>query len=179
MQFTTKYGVSDVGSELYVTESFHDYKMTDNRSIVEQAYEIHCIVKELDHLKTVLPGRFVVECITTKLPSTWRNFATSLKYKRHEISVENLIMSLNVENKCQTKDTSSKGIEGHSSTNIVQKNHNKGKGKTKSNKLNKTTNFKKQNKAEVTCFACGWMGHFARDCFDRADYRDKRAVSTQ
>lgn len=35
MQFTTKYGVSDAGSELYVNESSHDYKMTGNCSIVE------------------------------------------------------------------------------------------------------------------------------------------------
>jgi hypothetical protein len=45
---------------------------------------------------------------------------------------------------------------------MVQRNHNKGKGKTKSNKPNKTTNFKKKkNKAELTCFACGETGHFA------------------
>jgi hypothetical protein len=50
---TTKYGASDAGSDLYIMESFHDYKMTDNRSIVEQAHEIPCIAKELDHLKIV------------------------------------------------------------------------------------------------------------------------------
>jgi hypothetical protein len=79
---TTKYGASDAGSELYIMESFHDYKMADNRSIVEQAHEIHCIAKELDHLKIVLPDRFVAGCIIAKLPFTWRNFATSLKHKR-------------------------------------------------------------------------------------------------
>jgi hypothetical protein len=57
-------------------------KMVDNRSIVEQAHEIQCIAKELDHLKIVLPDRFVAGCIIAKLPSTWRNFATSLKHKR-------------------------------------------------------------------------------------------------
>jgi hypothetical protein len=83
---TTKYGASDAGSDLYVMESFHDYQMDDNRSIFEQAHEIQCIAKELDHLKIVLPDRFVAGCIIAKLPSTWRNFATSLKYKRHEIA---------------------------------------------------------------------------------------------
>jgi hypothetical protein len=68
------------------------------------------------------------------------------KNKIHEISVENLIVSLNVEEKAWAKDTSSKGGEGHSNTNMVQKNHNKGKGKTKSNKPNKTTNFKKKTR---------------------------------
>jgi hypothetical protein len=37
---TIKYGASDAGSDLYIMESFHDYKMADNRSIVEQAHEI-------------------------------------------------------------------------------------------------------------------------------------------
>jgi hypothetical protein len=51
---TTKYGASNAGSDLYIMESFYDYKMADNRSIVEQAHEIQCIAKELDHLKIVL-----------------------------------------------------------------------------------------------------------------------------
>jgi hypothetical protein len=83
---TTKYGASNVGSDLYIMESFYDYKMADNRSIVEQTHEIQCIAKELDHLKIVLPNRFVVGCIIAKLPSIWRNFATSLKHKRGDIS---------------------------------------------------------------------------------------------
>jgi hypothetical protein len=35
----TKYGVSNARSELYVMEQFCDYKMIDDRSVVEQAVQ--------------------------------------------------------------------------------------------------------------------------------------------
>ena len=37
------------------------------------------------------------------------NFATTLKHKRHEISVENLIATLDVEEKARKKDVLEKG----------------------------------------------------------------------
>ena len=40
-----KYAVSDAGSELYVMELFHDYRMVDDRSVVEQAHEIQTLAK--------------------------------------------------------------------------------------------------------------------------------------
>ena len=43
-------------------------------------------------------------CIIAKLPSSWRNFATTLKYKRQEILVEDLIASLDVEEKVRAKE---------------------------------------------------------------------------
>ncbi|KAJ1288234.1 hypothetical protein BS78_02G074700, partial [Paspalum vaginatum] len=36
-----KYGTSDVSHEMYVIERYHDYKMVDNRFVVEQANEVH------------------------------------------------------------------------------------------------------------------------------------------
>ena len=35
-----KYDATDAGSELYTMESFHDFKMVNNRSVVEQAHEV-------------------------------------------------------------------------------------------------------------------------------------------
>ena len=35
-----KFGVSDAGTELYIMEQFYDYRMTEERSVVEQAHEI-------------------------------------------------------------------------------------------------------------------------------------------
>ena len=42
-----KFGVSDAGSELYIMVQLFDYKMVDNRPVVEHAHEIHVPAKEL------------------------------------------------------------------------------------------------------------------------------------
>jgi hypothetical protein len=34
-----RYGISDAGSELYVMEQFHDYRMVEGRPVVKQAHE--------------------------------------------------------------------------------------------------------------------------------------------
>ncbi|WVZ67988.1 hypothetical protein U9M48_016987 [Paspalum notatum var. saurae] len=147
-------------------ESFHDFKMVNDKSIVRQAHDIRCIAKELEILKCSLPDPFVAGCIIAKLPSSWRSFATATKHKRTKISVEEPIASLDVEEKARAKDT--KGGEGHSVANTVRNRRNQGKGKGKF-KPNKTTNFKKKkNKSELPRFTC-----------ERADRRGKRGGNGQ
>ena len=63
-----KYGVFDAGSELYVMEQFHDYRMVDDRSVVEQAREIQTPAKEIKFFGCVLPDKFVAGCIIAKPP---------------------------------------------------------------------------------------------------------------
>jgi hypothetical protein len=45
----------------------------------------------------------------------------SLKHKRHEFSVSDLIGSLHVEEKARAKDTRARGCDGSSSAHVVQK----------------------------------------------------------
>jgi hypothetical protein len=114
-----KFGVSDADTELYIMEQFYDYKMTNDRPIVDQAHEIQSLAKELKQFKCTLPNKFVADGIIAKLPPSWRNFATSLKHKRQEFSVSNLIGSLYVEKKARAKDTYARGFDGSSSAYVM------------------------------------------------------------
>jgi hypothetical protein len=143
--------------------------MVDDRSVVEQAHEIQSLAKELEDFKCVLPDKFVAGGFIANLPPTWTDFATSLKHKRKEFSIADLIGSLDVEEKARAKDTRGKRVVGTSSANVVQKNNsNKSHNKKKKNKqenptkTKQTTNFKKKNKGN--CFVGGDPGHFASEC---------------
>jgi len=107
-----KFSAPDARCELYVMEQYHDFKMVDNRSIVEQAHEFQLIVRELEQLGHILSNKFVAGGIITKLSLTWRNFATALKHKRQKISIEDLLAGLDVEEKARAKDAPPRAPEG-------------------------------------------------------------------
>jgi hypothetical protein len=78
--------------------------MVDRKSVVTQAHEIQCMVKELALLKIGVPDKFMVGGIIAKLPLSWMNFTTSLKHKRVHMSISDLITSLDIKEKAQAKD---------------------------------------------------------------------------
>jgi len=154
--------------------------MVVNKSIVEQAHEVQHMAKELELLKCVVLDEFMAGCIITKLPFSWRNIATSLKHKRQKITVENLLASLDVEEKARAKDNTEKGNEDRASAHFVQKNHGKNKGKSKPFNAKSTTAFKKKkkDKVEMPCFTCGELAHFVKTVWsERTRKRKRRSTS--
>jgi hypothetical protein len=91
--------------------------------------------------------------IVAKLPPLWRNFATSLKHQRQEFSIENIIGSLYVEEKVRSKDKHTSGTEGKSAANMVQKNAQKSKERTKSPRL-PTSRRKGRTRRRKTLAGC-------------------------
>jgi hypothetical protein len=155
-------------------EQLFDYKMVENRSVVEQAHKIQALAKELELFSCPLPDKFVAGGIIAKLPPSWRDFATSLKHKRQEFSVSVLIGTLDVEERTRAKDGRGKGVET-STANMVQKknsfafrkNKKKNNNKQENNsKPKQTAEFKKKNNnnKKGCCFVCGSDEHWASSC---------------
>jgi hypothetical protein len=105
-------------------EHLFDYKMVDNRHVVEQAHEIQAPAMKLEQFSCVLLDKFVAGGIIAKLLPSWMDFTTTLKYKIQEFSVAELIGTLDVEERARTKDTCGKGVETSSANMIQKKNYN-------------------------------------------------------
>lgn len=99
-----KYSVPDAGKDLYLVEKYHDFKMTNGKSVVEQTHELQLIVGGLSHSKIALPDKYQVGMVIAKLPNSWRDFATALKHRREEMTMDDLLASLDVEEKARAKD---------------------------------------------------------------------------
>ena len=121
---------SEAGRLLYKCEQLFDFNIDAAKSIVSQAHELRLLAGEIASLGCPLADRVVATGIVAKLPASWRDFATSLKHKREDISTENLIIGLDVKEKARAKDvpsTSSAAENGASANVIVEKKTYKGK----------------------------------------------------
>jgi hypothetical protein len=128
----------------------------------------------------VLPNKFVAGGIISKLPPSWKDFATSLKHKRQESTFDGLIGTLDVEEKARANDTRGRGLVG-ASANFVQKNNshkNKKKPPQTQNqtKTKQTTTFKKKKKKKGNCYVCKNPDHFAGKCPHRKGMKSANMV---
>jgi hypothetical protein len=174
-----KFGVSDTGSELYIMEQLFDYKMVENHPVVEHAHEIQELAKQLEQFSYVLPDKFMAGGIIAKLPPFWTDFATTLKHKRQEFSVVELIGTLYVKERVRANETHGKGIETSSDNMAQTKNSNASRYNIKKNKQQnamkpkQATMFKEKNKG-AGCFVCGSIDNWARAYPDHKFKQEKR-----
>ncbi|GJZ80449.1 pol polyprotein [Tanacetum coccineum] len=143
-----KYKTEDADTKKFVVARFLDYKMVDSKNVIK------------------------------KLPPSWVEFKNYLKHKRKEMSVEDLVVRLRIEedNKLAQKDTytpdsakanmvehAGSSSRFNSKGNKKDKKKNDKKGKGKSEYLAPKAGIVKQ-KFQGTCYNCDQPGHRAANC---------------
>ncbi|GJW16971.1 pol polyprotein [Tanacetum coccineum] len=102
-----KYKTEDDGTKKFVVARFLDYKMVDSKSVVSQVQDLQVLLHDIHAEGMTLSETFQVAAIIEKLPPSWVEFKNYLKHKRKEMSVEDLVVRLRIEedNKLAQKDT--------------------------------------------------------------------------
>ena len=92
-----KYKTEDVGAKKFVVGHFLDYKMMDSKTLNSQVQELQVILYKIHVGGMMLSETFQMVAIIEKLPSAWKDFKNYLKHKRNEMSVEDFIVRLRIE----------------------------------------------------------------------------------
>ncbi|GJY62250.1 pol polyprotein [Tanacetum coccineum] len=152
--------------------------MVDSKSVVSQVQDLQVLLHDIHAEGMTLSETFQVAAIIEKLPPSWVEFKNYLKHKRKEMSVEDLVVRLRIEedNKLAQKDTytpdsakanmvehAGSSSRFNSKGNKKDKRKNDKKGKGKSEYLAPKAGIVKQ-KFQGTCYNCDQPGHRAANC---------------
>ena len=66
-----KYKAEEEGTNKFLISKYFDFKIVDDKPILEQVHELQVLVNKICAQKTVLPESFQVGAIISKLPPSW------------------------------------------------------------------------------------------------------------
>ena len=92
-----KYKTEDAGAKKWIVGRFLDYKVVDSKTVVSQVQELQMIIHDSHSEGMVINESFRVAAVIEKLPPGWKDFKNYLKHKRKEMSMEDLILRLRIE----------------------------------------------------------------------------------
>ncbi|XP_022030450.1 uncharacterized protein LOC110931361 [Helianthus annuus] len=167
-----KYKTEDAGTKKFVVAKFLDFKMIDSITVISQVQELQVILHDIHVEGMVLSETFQVAAMIEKLPPSWVDFKNYLKHKRKEISIEDPVIRLRIEedNKIALKridgpETAKANVVEHGQSSKGNKNGRKGgkKAHGKRSKLGPKEGVGKK-KFEGTGYNCQKQGHKANEC---------------
>ena len=172
-----KYGADDAGKKKYVTGNWLNFKMVDSKPIMDQVHVYENLVTEIlaEGMKMceILQANVLIE----KLPDSWSDYRNHLKHKKRDLTLEELVSHMKIEEANRLKDVSIKPKnELASKANLVESNSdsdrktgdNRAKGGKSEKKGNLPAKGKIEKKNSVKCWSCGNVGHFA------SQYKNKK-----
>ncbi|XP_049399672.1 uncharacterized protein LOC125863679 [Solanum stenotomum] len=92
-----KYKTEDAGMKKFIMAKFLDYKMIDSKIVVTQVQELQVIIRDLLAEGLIGNDVFQVAAIIEKLPPLWKDFKNNLKHKLKDMTVEDLMVRLRIE----------------------------------------------------------------------------------
>ncbi|RVW11854.1 hypothetical protein CK203_085695 [Vitis vinifera] len=112
-----------------------------------------------------------VASIIEKLPPSWKDFKNYLKHKRKELSIEDLIVRLRIEEDNRKNDKFVGKSFMEAKAHIMEEECSKKRKLPFNNgKRKKPTNNKPDNKKiKGACWVCGKSNHHAKDCWHKND----------
>ena len=92
-----KHKTEDAGTKKFIVGKFLDLKMIDSITVINQVEELQILINKIHVEGMMINEAFQVASIIEKFPSSWKDFKNYLKHKHNELSMEDLIVRLRIE----------------------------------------------------------------------------------
>ncbi|XP_076906272.1 uncharacterized protein LOC143562325 [Bidens hawaiensis] len=149
-----KYKTEDARTKKFVVTRFLDCKMVDFKTVISQVQELQLILHKIHAEGMTLSETFQVAAMIEKLPPSWIDFKNYLKYKRKEMTIDELIANF-VEHGQSSKGGGKKGKgRGKNDNRKAKVGLGKKKGAVK----------KKPPPFQGPCYNFNHTGHRANQC---------------
>ncbi|XP_070010524.1 uncharacterized protein [Nicotiana sylvestris] len=178
-----KYGADDAGKKKYVVGKWIKFQMVDNKPIMEQVHEYENltadVLNEGMEMCEILQANVLVE----KFPPSWSDYRNQLKHKKKNLTLQELISHMRIEEANCLKDEESERLKdkmkslslNSSKANLMESSStfvkDRFKGKQKKGHVKKQNYFTKPEghiqKSKGPCYVCGKIGHKAFQCNQR------------
>ncbi|XP_031247862.1 uncharacterized protein LOC116105594 [Pistacia vera] len=94
--------------------------MVEEKEVFMQVHDYHLLIKDLKNEEIILPETFVAGCLIEKLLDSWRDYKNSMKHKRKQMSLEDVIVHIRIEETNRLRDKADKAKELTSKANVVE-----------------------------------------------------------
>ncbi|XP_017256513.2 uncharacterized protein LOC108226069 [Daucus carota subsp. sativus] len=159
-----KYKTEDAGAKKWIVGRFLDYKMVDSKTVDSQVQELQLIIHEMHAERMGLMESFQVAAVIEKLPPRWKDFQNYLKHKRKEMTMEDLIVRLRIEENNRGSGKKTIAAEKANMVEHAQSFKSKKTSSRKGAKLAPKGGVSKPSKFQRKCLNCDKVGHRSADC---------------
>ena len=153
--------------------------MVDSKIEVSQVQKLKVILHDIYIKGMMINETFQVAVVIEKLPLAWKDSKNYLKYKRNEMSIEDLIIKLHIKEENQGYEKKGAQNLSEAKANFVEHGQSskfkKANNKGKCTKLGPIGGVSKKQKFQGKCFNYGKEGYKSTNCIPSKRNKPKKA----
>ena len=105
-----KYISEDASSKNFILSQFNNYKMVEERLVLDQLHEIQRILSHFKQHNMHMDETIIVSSIVDKLNPSWTDTKRTLRHKEEDMSLEDLANHLRIEEELHLQDESKEHV---------------------------------------------------------------------